>query len=130
MKFKLYRPQSKQEFEIGFEFDATLPSSNSLFTTDGLSVASKILFSPTYIGENGNSRISFYPNPSNGLVEFVAGDDQWNFRVTILDLTGQKAYKTTFSGRTQINLTHAPKGIYIVKIESDNFVKVEKLIIQ
>jgi len=130
MKFKLYRPQTKQEFEIGFEFDANLPSSDGLFTTDGLSAAGKILFNPTSIGETGNPGISFYPNPGNGLIEFVAGDDQRHFRVTILDLTGQKAYETTFSGKTQVDLSDAPKGIYVVKIESDNFVKVEKLIIQ
>jgi hypothetical protein len=130
MKFKLYRPQSNQEFEIGLEFNAALPSSNGLFTTDGLSAASKILFNPAYIGENENTSISFYPNPSNGLIEFVAGDDQRNFRVTIFDLTGQKVYETTFSGKTGINLSNVPKGIYIVRMESDNFVKVEKLVIR
>jgi len=130
MKFKLYRPQTKQEFEIGFEFDATFPSSDGLFTTDGLSAAGKIVFNPTSIGETGNPGISFYPNPGNGLIEFVAGDAHRIFRIIIMDLTGQKTYETTFSGKTDINLTSAPKGIYIVKIESDNLVKVDKLIIQ
>jgi len=130
MKFKLYRPQSKQEFEIGLEFNAALPSSDGLFTTDGMSAASKIIFDPTYIGENGNPSISFYPNPGNSLIEFVAGDAQRNFRLTILDLTGQKAYETSFSGKTQVDLSDARKGIYIVRIESGNLVKVEKMVIR
>jgi len=130
LNFKLFRPQVNQEFEIGLDFDATMPSSDGVFTTDGLSVAGKIVFNPTYIGENTNTSISFFPNPGNGLVEFVAGDSNRKFNVTILDLTGQKVDETSFSGNTRINLSNAPKGIYFVKIESDNFVKVQKLIIQ
>ncbi len=130
LSFKLFRPQINQEFEIGFDFDATMPSTDAYFYTDGLSAVSKIFFNPTYIGENANNSISFFPNPGKGLVEFVAGDNNRKFNVTILDLTGQKAFETTFSGRTLVNLSEAPKGIYIVKIESGNFVKVEKLIIQ
>jgi len=130
LSFKLFRPQINQEFEIGFDFDATMPSTDAYFYTDGLSAVSKIFFNPTYIGENANNSISFFPNPGKGLVEFVAGDSNRKFNVTILDLTGQKAFETTFSGRTLVNLSEAPKGIYIVKIESGNFVKVEKLIIQ
>ena len=130
LNFKLYRPQLEQEFMIGFDFDASLPSSDGRFAADGLSAASKIVFNPTFIGEYGNNSISFYPNPSNGLVDFVAGDNQKSFDVTILDLTGQKVYETTFSAKAQINLSDAPKGIYIVKIESGNFIKVEKLVVQ
>jgi hypothetical protein len=130
LNFKLYRPQLEQEFMIGFDFDASLPSSDGHFAADGLSAASKIVFNPTFIGENGNNSISFYPNPSNGLIEFVAGDNQKSFDVTILDLTGQKVYETTFSAKARINLSEAPKGIYIVKIESGNFIKIEKLVVQ
>ncbi len=130
LNFKLFRPQINQEFEIGFDFDATMPSSDGVFTTDGLSVAGKIVFNPTYIGENSNTSISFFPNPGNGLIEFVAGDGNRKFNVTILDLTGQKVDETSFSGKTRMNFSNAPKGIYFVKIESDNFVKVQKLIIQ
>jgi len=130
LNFKLYRPQLEQEIMIGFDFDASLHSSDGRFATDGLSAASKIVFNPTFIGEHGNNSISFYPNPSNGLVDFVAGDNQKSFDVTILDLTGQKVYQTTFSAKARINLSEAPKGIYIVKIESGNFIKVEKLVVQ
>ena len=130
LSFKLFRPQVNQEFEIGFDFDATMPSFDGVFTTDGLSVAGKIVFNPTYIGENTNTSISFFPNPGNGLVEFVAGDGNRKFNVCIFDLTGRKVYETAFSLKTQIDLSNSPKGIYLVKIESDDFVKVEKLVIE
>ena len=130
LNFKLFRAQLKQEFEIALDFDASFPSSDGHFATDGLSVASKIVFNPTFIHETGNSSISFYPNPSNGLVEFVAGDSNRKFNITIFDLTGQKTCETCFSAKTQINLSTAPKGIYIVKIESNNIVRIEKLVIQ
>jgi hypothetical protein len=130
LNFKLFRPQVNQEFEIGFDFDATMPSSDGVFTTDGLSAVGKIEFNPTYIGENANTSISFFPNPSSGLVEFVAGDDNQKFMVTILDLTGQKVDETSFSGKTLIDVSDAPKGIYLVKIESNDFIKFEKLIVR
>jgi hypothetical protein len=130
LSLKLFRPQLNQVFEIGFDFDATMPSSDGVFTSDGLSAVGKIVFNPTYIGENTNTSISFFPNPANGLVEFVAGDLNRKFKVTILDLTGQKVDETMFSGKTMIDVSHSPKGIYLVKIESADFIKFEKLIIQ
>jgi hypothetical protein len=130
LSFKLFRPNLNQEFEIGFGFDDSMPSSDGNFSTDGLSAVSKIIFNPTFISENANESISFFPNPGNGLVDFVAGDSNRKFDVTILDLTGQKVYETTFSAKARINISNSPKGIYLVKIESDSFVKVEKLVIQ
>jgi len=130
LSFKLFRSNLNQEFEIGFGFDASMPSSDGVFTSDGLSAASKIIFNQTYIGENGNNSISFFPNPGNGLVDFIAGDSNRKFDVTILDMTGWKVYETTFSTKARINISNSPKGIYLVKIESDSFVKVEKLVIQ
>ncbi len=130
LNFKLFRPIINQEFEIRFDFDATMPSSVGGFITDGLSAVAKIVFNPTYIGENSNTSISFFPNPGSGLVEFVAGDGNRKFNVCIFDLTGRKVYETAFSLKTQIDLSNSPKGIYLVKIESDDFVKVEKLVIE
>jgi len=130
INFKLFRPQVNQEFEIGFDFDATMPSSDGVFTTDGLSAVGKVVFNPTYIGENANTSISFFPNPSSGLIEFVAGDSNRKFNVTILDMTGQNIFETTFSAKARINISNSPKGIYLVKIESNDFIKFEKLIIR
>ena len=130
LNFKLFRPQVNQVFEISFDFDASMPSSDGIFTTDGLSAVAKIMFNPTYIGENTNTSISFFPNPGNGLVEFITADGNLKFNVTILDLTGRKVYETTFSLKTLIDLSNSPKGIYLVKIESDDFFKVEKLVIE
>lgn len=74
--------------------------------------------------------ISVYPNPTTDAVQIKTAVNQVS-QVTISDLTGKQVYANDIeSNVSTINLSHLPKGIYIINIKNEQFHKTEKLIIQ
>jgi len=68
---------------------------------------------------------SIYPNPNNG--NFSISINEKEFNVTVYDVTGKMIYQN--KNEKQINLTDKPKGIYLLKIQSDNKIYSQKIII-
>ncbi len=74
--------------------------------------------------------INLYPNPTSGEFTLEQKND-FNKIVEVSDLTGRIVLSTTFSkDKILINLNHLDNGIYNLKIQSNNEVKVIKLIKQ
>lgn len=73
------------------------------------------------------SQISFYPNPSNGNITFIAPN---SMNVTIMNVIGEVVYKSRTKANETIELGHLVKGSYFVQMESNGNMKTEKLIIQ
>jgi len=69
--------------------------------------------------------VKIYPNPNNG--EFIVEAN--NVKVIIVDLKGNVVYIKQFYNNEieNINLTNYSKGIYFVKIISNNVVKTKKV---
>lgn len=71
-----------------------------------------------------NNEIFIYPNPTKGLI-IVEAD-----RITmieVLDIKGREVY----SGKeTEINLSQEPKGIYILKVRTDKYQAVRKVVLE
>jgi len=92
---------------------------------------------PLGIEENSlNNKISLYPNPSNGKFTLdYKGTDALS-RLTIIDVKG-KTIQTLqtlnldgYSASHSINLEHLSKGVYFVKIQSNNAVATKKVVIE
>ena len=82
------------------------------------------------------TNINVYPNPSQGGVfELVIGNVTINkLRVNVLDFTGRIIYSSEEAPkgefRKTLDLSSFSKGIYSLKVESDNGTEIRKLIIQ
>ena len=77
-----------------------------------------------------NDNIKIYPNPTNGIFT-IQGDNIQS--IEILNIKGQVVNSSDdfkSSDEFQFNLSEQQKGIYFVKIKSDNFISVKKIIIQ
>ncbi|MDA3865848.1 MAG: T9SS type A sorting domain-containing protein [Salinivirgaceae bacterium] len=84
----------------------------------------------TNISPINNTTFSLYPNPSSGFITLNNSDNSIQ-SVEIINMNGQIIFKEQLNSTTsRINVQNLSKGIYIVKIKSDNFVKTEKLIIE
>ncbi len=72
-----------------------------------------------------------YPNPASGKV-YIHNPLSGKLRYKIYSASGHHmAGGFNFPGtRTEVTISHFPKGIYIVKITGDNFTKTEKLIVE
>jgi uncharacterized repeat protein (TIGR03803 family) len=78
------------------------------------------------------STISIYPNPAHDLLtlEFLAGN-QKSATVIIENMFGQVIYETQMNTTTyQINTEHYARGIYLIKVKSNNETITKKIILE
>jgi hypothetical protein len=80
--------------------------------------------------------VTLSPNPSNGIFSLVIhGIRNAEARISISDLTGKEIYSEKGTSATndlirEINMTGHPKGIYFVKVRTDQQSATKKLVLQ
>ena len=75
------------------------------------------------------------PNPSHGQFTLrISGIDNKSVTVTVADITGrtmvQRVLEETATGRDQFDMSGSPKGLYLVKIQTNTESMVRKLVIE
>lgn len=77
---------------------------------------------------------SVYPNPTDGVINVIVGDTPYDYSISIVDALGRQHYKTNStdarSNSYEINLTNLVRGVYIIRIQSDNDILTKKVILQ
>ena len=71
--------------------------------------------------------VSIYPNPTNGILN-VAG--QGTMHISVLNVLGQTLQETCSEGNTTLDLSQYESGMYLVRIETENGVMVQKVTIR
>jgi CubicO group peptidase (beta-lactamase class C family) len=77
------------------------------------------------------SLIHIFPNPANDRITINLGNHYKNVETIISDITGKIIYKTS-SGEIQfveVSTKDFAEGIYIVKVQSDNFTGTKKFVV-
>jgi hypothetical protein len=89
------------------------------------------------INENAEDVFAVYlsPNPSQGLFTMkITGLQNHESTYTVSDVQGKTVLKETLNGTKSVtrnlDLSTYPKGIYIVKVQTGNQVRSEKMVIQ
>jgi thiol-disulfide isomerase/thioredoxin len=68
-----------------------------------------------------------YPNPTTGIINFSTKEE---LTVSVMDMTGKIVYKAeSINDGDSINLSSMQKGIYIIRTESEDAQRTEKIII-
>ena len=70
------------------------------------------------------NNVRLYPNPTNGILN-VEGEGAMT--ISVMNVLGQKVLETTASGNTTIDLSGFDSGIYMVRVETENGIKTEKV---
>ena len=78
----------------------------------------------TDIEENIDERINVYPNPTNGLLN-VNGNG--TMHITVSNLLGQKMMETIANGSTTLDLSRFESSMYLICIETENGITVQKV---
>ena len=78
----------------------------------------------TAVVEVSASNVRLYPNPTNGMVNIEGNGDM---TISVMNTLGQKVLETTATGNATIDLSGFGSGIYMVRIESANGTKTEKV---
>mgnify|MGYP001472307408 FL=1 len=82
---------------------------------------------------NQNNNITIYPNPASDYVNLICESSKKDNIIYISDINGKIVLKektTNCFSAINVNVSNFKKGIYIVSLVSDNFIKKEKLIIK
>lgn len=86
-----------------------------------------------FVGVENNTDVKetfkVYPNPANSEVSIVLNDTELS-TIEIVDVTGKIIYTNKINNTTQINVSDWEKGVYIVRLISNNKVTTQSLIVE
>jgi hypothetical protein len=112
-------------------------TSNGIYSvkviTNGCSSSSSNIITINTLGINddkNNLEVSIFPNPSASIFNLVLQEGKTNTLI-VSDLTGKvMQHETVNSKTTQLDLSQAAKGIYLLKIVSEGKTAIRKLIVE
>lgn len=79
--------------------------------------------------EELEASISVYPNPTNGLVTIQFDQFQGDYQMELIDAFGKVIeHKQLTSNETMIDLSNYATGVYTIKIASDEFTVLKRLV--
>ena len=93
------------------------------------------VISDTRENSMAQNEISIYPNPSNGLFSIRLNKSINAESIDILNIHGQMVFQSDISSNSEssiieLNLTSLPKGIYFIRLNSEQKTQAKKIIIK
>lgn len=81
---------------------------------------------------NFDNNFSIYPNPSNGNINVRSVVDAGDVNISIIDLNGRTVFtqNVELHNAVNINVENLNTGVYIIRINGDNYTHTAKLIIR
>jgi hypothetical protein len=76
--------------------------------------------------------LQVYPNPTNGVFSVKSGSLKYKaLEVSVMDISGKKILSRTCSGMDEyrFDISQETKGIYFIRINSDNSTQVRRIIL-
>lgn len=126
IQYRLYRPSTGEMFAVEATYNASLNPGQFIF--NGLSVVDDLKLSPLSLNENSVNNLTVFPNPSNGLFTITGSTDEVS--VTIFNSFGSEVqHLNQVAMPALVDLTSKPKGVYLLKIETEKTVSYQKLVI-
>lgn len=111
-----------------------------LFCCDGYDLLASTNFSvvegspvSTNPREARENKLTVFPNPSNGEITLISGDNSSIDFVEVFNLTGNLMYKREFFGMEQqqtINISSLKEGMYILKATSESHSFTTRIILE
>jgi serine protease len=83
-----------------------------------------------YTNFDNNSKISIYPNPSNGYIHINTHKIKEVVKISVFDLHGKAILNKEISGNVTIDISDQEKGVYYIKSVSGNYVETNKIILK
>ncbi|MCK4287572.1 MAG: T9SS type A sorting domain-containing protein, partial [Bacteroidales bacterium] len=124
---KVYQTQNDQTFKIYMPFTVNnleVDPNNWLLNKVGV-----IHNSVNKINTKGNYFL-IYPNPAEDFLYIEVLNDNKEFYFEIIDIFGKSVYnKIINTNKEIIDISNYSKGVYIVRVNGEDAIKVEKIII-
>jgi hypothetical protein len=127
MHFAVYKSSTDETIQVQPSWDVSMTHAG-IFMENGLSAITNFKLGALGVADQVLSNIAIFPNPSTGIFNLSGIDSP--VQVSVLNSTGQEIQKLQTASRAQIDLSKVAKGIYFVKMISDNAVRIEKIIVE
>jgi len=125
ISYQLYRPATGEIFDLRVTYNPGMNSGN--FESNGLSEVTQVKMSPTGLASPSESLLKIYPNPSHGIFTITGFINTAN--IEIMNAVGEQIYRNETTLPVSLDLSGRPKGVYLLKVETDNRVFFEKIVI-
>ncbi len=77
-----------------------------------------------------NNSVKLYPNPTKDVINIAISEPTSSILVKIYDLTGRQIEEhASYSQTQQLNLKHLTKGVYTIKVITDNAIQTQQIIL-
>jgi len=131
----LYYPSTADKTSSNITLTLTA-AAQSPCSTPAVSVRHVHFDGPTGIADMQNViDLTISPNPSTGLFSIrISGAEVKDATIVITDMQGKRIMQNTFNSASpepqQIDMSGYPKGLYLVRIQTDRESRVRKLVIE
>jgi hypothetical protein len=128
MQLMLYRPSDGSVFELSAEYDQSAPNQQR-FSNNGISVIKDLKMSSTGIGDMKNDKVFVKQDRENANL-IISGISEAS-HISLLSSTGKIVIQQEHVGVNSalVNVSHQPRGVYILLIEGDGIPVVKKIIL-
>ncbi|MCF8298475.1 MAG: T9SS type A sorting domain-containing protein [Saprospiraceae bacterium] len=105
---------------------------NGSFSSFVASISSKSVGLKESYAKARDFNIIVYPNPSKGIFKIITSGINKDFQISVFNIEGQEIHKQFILNRENIemDLSTYPKGVYFIRLWNNDFVKVEKIVLQ
>ena len=138
VSFKVFRPSTGEEFIMEATWSLQAPGQGE-FINNGISLIEKVVLKSTITGiqpaTGSDIVLNIYPNPSTGTVNLLLQNGALDKgTVSVLNINGQTVFETAFeqlnsTAVRSVDLSGLSKGIYYLKVTSDSFIRIEKIVL-
>lgn len=116
--------------ETTFEEDYVEGSSYKVYTVDkAFNYSNELVVTESTASVNDyfNAKISIYPNPAQDFVQIQTNEDITS--IEVYNLLGKRV-ASALQGTKRVNVSNLSKGVYLLKIKSNDLVGSRKIIIE
>lgn len=138
VSFALFQSSTGTVFNLDLDYADQSPSQGN-FAANGISIVKNTLISATGI-ETANYlsgvQMNIFPNPTSGETNIkLAGDVQIDGKIIISDSRGRLIYETHHQhqgGTTfqQFDFSNNTSGVYYLRLRSENYLNIQKIIVK
>lgn len=85
-------------------------------------------FSGTGVNNINKQTVAVYPNPAKGVL-YIENLSHTETQLTLMNVTGQLVYETTFTDKHTLAIQNYPKGLYLVQLKYKEQISTHKILI-
>lgn len=125
--YRLYRPGNEQLFGLEFSYDTKFQAGD-YFQPEGISVVKEVKMSAVGLETTQAEAVNIFPNPTTGILHITGIEG--SYRVEVFNMLEEQVKTLSLDGKSQLDLSEFPNGVYMVKIITGNVFITKKIALQ